>query len=112
MSHKLMGDVHLLGHTQLCDWWSVGVICYEMVYGRPPFLSPNDNPGETQYMIVNWNRYLNLDNPMGRHLSSNCVDFIARLCADQADRLGANGASEVKAHPWFNVKEPFLLDSA
>ena len=26
------------GYTQSCDWWSVGVIFYEMVIGRPPFL--------------------------------------------------------------------------
>ncbi|KAH7728783.1 Protein WTS-1 [Aphelenchoides avenae] len=90
------------GHTQLCDWWSVGVICYEMVYGRPPFLSPNDNPAETQYMIVNWNRYLNLDNPMGARLSRDCVDFIASMCCDQTQRLGQKGAKDVKTHSWFS----------
>ncbi|CAD5206479.1 unnamed protein product [Bursaphelenchus okinawaensis] len=86
------------GHTQLCDWWSVGVILYEMVYGRPPFLSESDNPMDTQHMIVNWKRYLDLRNP---RLSRECVDLIAWLCCDQSDRLGKNGAAEVKAHPWF-----------
>ncbi len=39
----------ILGYTQLCDWWSVGVILYEMVVGQPPFLATA--PLETQMKV-------------------------------------------------------------
>ena len=39
----------LAGYTGCCDWWSVGVIFYEMVIGRPPFYA--NTPQETQYKV-------------------------------------------------------------
>lgn len=34
-------------------------------------------------------------------LSPEAVDIIGRLCCAAVDRLGANGAGEIKAHPFF-----------
>uniref|UniRef100_A0AC35UA90 Protein kinase domain-containing protein n=1 Tax=Rhabditophanes sp. KR3021 TaxID=114890 RepID=A0AC35UA90_9BILA len=88
------------GHTQLCDWWSVGVILYEMVIGRPPFMSRTEDAAETQHKIVYWKDYLVLHDPTNK-LSSNCLSIIDKLCRDQENRLGIGGAAQVKQDPWF-----------
>jgi serine/threonine protein kinase len=40
------------GYTSCCDWWSVGVILYEMRVGQPPFLA--QTPAETQRKVGLW----------------------------------------------------------
>ena len=37
------------GYNQSCDWWSVGVILYEMLVGQPPFFA--STPEETQNKV-------------------------------------------------------------
>ncbi|PAV81211.1 hypothetical protein WR25_14563 isoform H [Diploscapter pachys] len=44
------------GYTKSCDWWSLGVIMYEMLIGYPPFCS--ETPQETYRKVVNWQQTL------------------------------------------------------
>lgn len=105
LAHSLVGTPNYIapevllrtGYTQLCDWWSVGVILYEMVVGQPPFLATT--PLETQLKVINWKSTLHI--PPSAKLSPEASDLIVKLCRGPEDRLGNNGADEIKAHPFF-----------
>nr|CAG6407542.1 Warts [Euborellia annulipes]CAG6407546.1 Serine/threonine-protein kinase Warts [Euborellia annulipes] len=104
LAHSLVGTPNYIapevlsrtGYTQLCDWWSVGVILYEMLVGSPPFLA--NTPAETQYKVIHWESSLMI--PSTANLSPEGRDLILKLCTGADRRLGKN-ASEVKAHPFF-----------
>ena len=90
------------GYNQTCDWWSVGVIFYEMIVGRPPFM--HENTVTTQQMVIYWREYLHIPE---NEISSEAADLIRGLIRDPRDRLGSgpDGANEVKRHPFFNGME-------
>ena len=48
------------GYDQTCDWWSLGVICFEMLIGYPPFCSetPQVTRDEIQYKEHDLNQLL------------------------------------------------------
>ncbi|CAI9782640.1 unnamed protein product [Fraxinus pennsylvanica] len=85
------------GYGLECDWWSLGAIMYEMLVGYAPFYS--DNPITTCRKIVHWRN--NLIFPNDVRVSPEARDLICRLLCDVENRLGSNGAEELKAHPWF-----------
>jgi len=86
------------GYNEVCDWWSVGVIMYEMLVGYPPFCS--ETPPETYRKIINFKHTLRF--PEDCHLTADAKDLIMRLCCDQQHRLGRNGVEEIKRHTFFN----------
>ena len=86
----------LLGHgyTKSVDWWTLGVLLYEMLTGLPPFYDENV---QEMYRKI-------LEDPLrfpedvdkdARHLLS------ALLTRDPLKRMGTAGPADIKIHPLF-----------
>ena len=103
MAHSLVGTPNYIApevldpkqsYTQSCDWWSVGVVLYEMIIGRPPFFVPNDSH-ETQRKILNC--HITLEIPF-HEISREAADLIRGLICHANERLTAE---EIFGHPFF-----------
>ncbi|XP_022521555.2 citron rho-interacting kinase isoform X2 [Astyanax mexicanus] len=78
-----------------CDWWSLGVIAYEMVYMKSPFT--DGTSAKTINNIMNFQRYLKF--PEEPKASSQFVDLVQSLLCGPRDRLGYEG---LRSHPFFS----------
>uniref|UniRef100_A0A4W5KZ87 non-specific serine/threonine protein kinase n=1 Tax=Hucho hucho TaxID=62062 RepID=A0A4W5KZ87_9TELE len=85
------------GYNKLCDWWSLGVIMYEMLIGYPPFCS--ETPQETYRKVMNWKETLVF--PPEVPISERAKDLILRYCNDADNRVGAVSVEEMKSHAFF-----------
>uniref|UniRef100_A0A8C0GHL8 non-specific serine/threonine protein kinase n=1 Tax=Chelonoidis abingdonii TaxID=106734 RepID=A0A8C0GHL8_CHEAB len=85
------------GYNKLCDWWSLGVIMYEMLIGYPPFCS--ETPQETYKKVMNWKETLTF--PPEVPISEKAKDLILRFCCEWEHRIGAPGVEEIKGNPFF-----------
>ena len=101
------------GYGEEADWWSIGVMFFEMVVGFPPFFS--ENPSDTCKKIVKWRE--NFSIPADANLSPEAESFILRMVSQPESRLGVHGVEEIKKHPFFkgidwnnirNMKAPFI----
>ena len=97
------------------DWWSVGIIFYEMLIGFTPFFEG------TQYEIIekikNFKKYLKIPKHIENNISIEAKKLIFDFLEDKEKRLGNGGIEEIKKHPFFkgfdwdnirNVKPPFV----
>ena len=101
------------GYGPEIDWWSAGIIFYEMLVGYAPFCSKDTS--EVCYKVMNWKKYFKI--PSEVKISPEAEDLIMKLINNPNKRLGKNGASEIKKHPFFkdidwdnirNLKPPFI----
>lgn len=92
--------------SQAVDWWSVGVLTFELLSGASPFTVEGEKNSQQDIS----KRILNNDPPpMPSHLSANVSDFITRLLVkDPRQRLGGGprDAKELKEHPFFTSAAP------
>lgn len=88
------------GHDIAVDWWSVGVLTYELLTGASPFTKEGERNNQRDIS----RRILREPPPLPAHLGPDVKDFIMKLLIkDPKKRLGGgrNDASEIKAHSFF-----------
>ncbi|KAI9821973.1 MAG: serine/threonine protein kinase, AGC [Pycnora praestabilis] len=96
------------GHTSAVDWWTLGILVYEMLFGTTPFKGKNRN--------ATFGNILRDDVPFPEHsgapqVTNMCKSLIRKLLIkDELRRLGSRaGASDVKTHPFFRPTQWALL---
>ncbi|KAF2070224.1 hypothetical protein CYY_008458 [Polysphondylium violaceum] len=85
------------GYGDEVDWWSLGCMFYEFIFGVPPF--DGDSPEEVMETVLKWKTML--VRPEG--VSDLLWDLISSLVCDGSTRLGTGekGVENIKAHPFF-----------
>ncbi|XP_063757911.1 rho-associated protein kinase 2-like isoform X4 [Eleginops maclovinus] len=80
-----------------CDWWSVGIVIYELLVGDTPFY--------TESLIGTYGKIMNHKNslvfPEDAEMSQDARDLICAFLTDREVRLGRTGVDEIKCHPFF-----------
>lgn len=95
-------EYYFFGYGKEIDWWSLGVVFFEMICGRSPFGTDDQNPQKLFNRIL----YSKVDmRPAPRRTSNQTKDLImALLEKEPEERIGSEqmgGVESLKNHPFF-----------
>ncbi|XP_023313453.1 ribosomal protein S6 kinase beta-2-like isoform X2 [Trichogramma pretiosum] len=103
MTHTFCGTIDYMapeilsqtGHERSVDWWSLGVMLYEMLTGYPPFKAENRKEALEKIMKLR----LKFES----FITNAAKDLIRKLLKLYPKRLGCgpNGAALIKRHQFF-----------
>ncbi|XP_053862917.1 citron Rho-interacting kinase isoform X3 [Malaclemys terrapin pileata] len=82
-------------HGPECDWWSLGIIAYDMIYGKSPFTEGTAT--KTFNNIMNFQRFLKF--PEDVKVSNEFLDLVQSLLCGLKERLDYEGLC---CHPFFS----------
>ncbi|XP_039361725.1 citron Rho-interacting kinase isoform X5 [Mauremys reevesii] len=82
-------------HGPECDWWSLGIIAYDMIYGKSPFTEGTST--KTFNNIMNFQRFLKF--PEDVKVSNEFLDLVQSLLCGPKERLDYEGLC---CHPFFS----------
>lgn len=92
------------GHTMCVDWWTLGVLIYEMIYARTPFKARTRDQTFDRILTDEVTFPSVPPTPLGG-LSTTGKSLVRRLLEkDETLRLGSalrGGATDIRAHFWF-----------
>ncbi|KAJ0241617.1 Serine/threonine-protein kinase KIPK1 [Hirschfeldia incana] len=85
------------GHGAAVDWWTFGVLLYELLYGKTPFKGYNNDQTLANVVLEN------LKFPDSPLVSFQAKDLIRGLLVKEPEnRFGSEkGSAEIKRHPFF-----------
>ncbi|CAH8350476.1 unnamed protein product [Eruca vesicaria subsp. sativa] len=86
------------GHGAAVDWWTFGVLLYELLYGKTPFKGYNNDDTLANVVLQN------LKFPDSPLVSFQAKDLIRGLLVKEPEnRFGSEkGSAEIKRHPFFD----------
>ncbi|RUS17991.1 hypothetical protein BC937DRAFT_89260 [Endogone sp. FLAS-F59071] len=88
------------------DWWSVGILLYELLQGEPPFCA--DSLAETYAKIMDAEQHLQFNPEIP--ISEEAKDLIKKFLCPKEQRLGRNGIKEIKEHSFFRGIDWGMID--